>query len=468
MDSTLVVALVIGIALGAAAAWVAVGARARASMAEERQRALTDAQSAATELAAARQRLATMDDLQRRFALAEADATARRDERDAARGDVSRLTADLARLEATRAERERAHEERATALVTFQASATATIQAFANELLEAKTKSLTESNTRDLGALIDPLKERIAEFKAKVEEVYVAEGRERATLGEQVRALTDLNQAVTVTAQGLTEALKGSSRVQGDWGELVLERMLEAAGLQEGREFVTQESMRDADGNVLRPDVVLTLPNQRTVVIDSKVSLVSWVRYVEATDDDERNAASKALVASVRAHLKGLSAKSYENLHGAGALDFVVLFVPLEGAFAQALATDPALQEDAWKQQVLFAGPTTILFALRTIAHLWRQERQHQNAQEIATRAGSLIDKIARFAEVFEKVGAQLDTATRSHQEARRLLMTGNGNVVRQIEMMQDLGARASKRLPATWVGEADDRPMAALVEEVE
>ena len=468
MDVLVIAAFVVGIAIGAAAAWVAVGARARASVAEERQRALADAQSAATELAAARQRLATMDELRRRLDIAETNASTWRDERDAARGEASRLGADLARLEATRAERERALEERAAALVTFQASATATIQTFANELLEAKTKSLTESNTRDLGALIDPLKERIAEFKAKVEEVYVAEGKERATLGEQVRALTDLNQQVSREAQGLTEALKGSSKVQGDWGELVLGRMLESAGLQEGREFVTQESMRDADGNVLRPDVVLTLPNRRVVVIDSKVSLVSWVRYVEATDDDERKAASKALVASVRSHLKGLSAKSYENLHGAGALDFVVLFVPLEGAFAQALASDPALQDDAWKQQVLFAGPTTILFALRTISHLWRQERQHQNAQEIATRAGSLIDKIARFGEVFEKVGAQLDTAHRSHQEARRLLMTGSGNVVRQIEMMQDLGARASKRLPATWVGEADDRPMPALVEEVE
>jgi DNA recombination protein RmuC len=410
-----------------------------------------------------------MDDLQRRIGIAEADAIARRDERDVARSEVSRLTADLARLEATRTERERAHEERATALVTFQASATATIQAFANELLEAKSKSLTESNTRDLGALIDPLKERIAEFKAKVEEVYIAEGKERATLGEQVRALTDLNQAVTVTAQGLTEALKGSSKVQGDWGELVLGRMLESAGLQEGREFVTQESVRDADGNVLRPDVVLTLPNRRVVVIDSKVSLVSWVRYVEATDDDERASASKALVTSVRSHLKGLSTKSYENLHGAGALDFVVLFVPLEGAFAQALATDPALQEDAWKQQVLFAGPTTILFALRTISHLWRQERQQQNAQEIAARAGALIDKIVTFADQFERLGNQLDLATRTHHQARQLLTGGRGNVVRQIEMMQDLGAKVSRRLPATWVSDAeDDGAMPALVAEVE
>ncbi len=476
MDGTVIGALVVGIVIGAAAALVAASARTRATVAEERQRALTDAQATTAELAAAQQRLAIMDELRQRLGTAEADAIARRDERDAARAEASRLGADLSRLEATKAERERAHEEReraheerAAALATFQASATATIQTFANELLEAKAKSLAESNTRDLGALIDPLKERIAEFKAKVEEVYVAEGKERATLGEQVRALTDLNQQVSREAQGLTEALKGSSKVQGDWGELVLGRMLESAGLQEGREFVTQESVRDADGNLLRPDVVLTLPNRRTVVIDSKVSLVSWVGYVEATDDDERKAASKALVASVRSHLKGLSAKSYETLHGAGALDFVVLFVPLEGAFAQALATDPALQDDAWKQQVLFAGPTTILFALRTIAHLWTQERAHQNAQEIATRAGSLIDKVSSFAEAFERVGNQLDLATRTHQQARQLLTSGRGNVVRQIEMMQDLGAKASKRLPATWVGEADDdeRPLPALVEEV-
>ena len=483
--------------------WLLTTYRFRGAMIESEQRALVDRTGLQQELTQAQTRLESFEDLKVRLGrtevtLAETQresagfrsraetaeaglATARTTntdlvtERDTARAEIVKARGELASAQTRVRELEtviekdtKSHQEKLDALVTFQASATATIQTFANELLEAKAKSLTESNTRDLGALIDPLKERIAEFKAKVEEVYVAEGKERATLGEQVRALTDLNQQVSREAQGLTEALKGSSKVQGDWGELVLGRMLESAGLQEGREFVTQESMRDADGKVLRPDVILTLPNRRVVVIDSKVSLVSWVRYVEATDDDERKAASKALVASVRSHLKGLSDRSYENLHGAGALDFVVLFVPLEGAFAQALATDPALQDDAWKQQVLFAGPTTILFALRTISHLLRQERQHQNAQEIATRAGSLIDKIARFGEVFEKVGAQLDTAHRSHQEARRLLMTGSGNVVRQIEMMQDLGARVSKRLPATWVGEADDRPMPALVEEVE
>jgi DNA recombination protein RmuC len=219
----------------------------------------------------------------------------------------------------------------------------------------------------------------------------------------------------------------------------------------------------------MRPDVVLVLPNDRKVVIDSKVSLVSWVQFVEATDDAGHQAAAKALVASVRAHLKGLSAKSYETLHGPGAIDFVVLFVPVEGAFAQALASDPVLQEDAWKQQVLFAGPTTIMFALRTTAHLWRQERQRQNAQEIWSRAGALIDKIATFAEAFERMGNQLDLATRTHHQARLLLMTGRGSVVRQIEMMQDLGAQASKRLPVSWVAQPEDAMhLPALVAEVE
>jgi len=449
-------AFVVGVVLGAAAAWAAVGARARATLAEERQRALVDSQSTATELAGARQRLVSMDETRRRLEIAEADAITRRDERDAARAEASRLGADLARLEATRVERERAHEERAAALVTFQASATATIQTFANELLEAKTKSLTESNTRDLGALIDPLKERIAEFKAKVEEVYVAEGRERATLGEQVRALTDLNQAVTVTAQGLTEALKGSSKVQGDWGELVLTRVLEASGLREGQEFVTQESVRDADGNLLRPDVVLTLPNGRKVVIDSKVSLVSWVQYVEATDDAARTAAARALVASVRNHLKGLSPKGYESLYGAGALDFVVLFVPLEGAFAQALAADPALQDDAWKQQILFAGPTTILFALRTIGHLWRQEHQTRNALEIAEQAGGLYDKFVGFLADMDNVERSLTRAVEAHAGARRALASENGNIVRRVERLRDLNVRTKKEIGQAWL-DADD-----------
>jgi DNA recombination protein RmuC len=458
MDGIAIITLLIGAALGAAASWFASAARARATLAEERQRATADAQSTATELATARQRLAALPDLERRADRAAEDAATRLDERDIARAEVATLQARLAALEATHAARERADEARATALMALQADATGAIQKLAQDLLEAKTKSLAETNARDLGALIDPLKERIAEFKAKVEEVYVVEGKERATLGEQVRTLTELNQTVRRETQGLTEALRGSNKVQGDWGELVLTRVLEASGLREGQEFVTQESVRDADGNLLRPDVVLTLPNGRKVVIDSKVSLVSWVQYVEATDDDARTAAARALVASVRNHLKGLSPKGYESLYGAGALDFVVLFVPLEGAFAQALAADPALQDDAWKQQILFAGPTTILFALRTIGHLWRQERQTRNALEIAEQAGGLYDKFVGFLADMDNVERSLTRAVEAHAGARRALGVENGNIVRRVERLRDLGVRTKKEIGQAWL-DADESP---------
>lgn len=506
MDGNVIVALVVGVAIGAAAAWFAATTGARTTLADERQRILVEGQAAAIELATVRQRLEGADALAKRADEAAASAAMRLQERDDARADASRLAADLARVEATRTERDRAleeraaslvaaqadaakalqerdaarvdvadlrtrlatiettgverdraQEERAAALVTLQADAMKTIQNLANELLEAKSKSLSEANARDIGALVDPLKERIAEFKAKVEEVYVAEGKERATLGEQVRALTELNQTVSRDAQGLAEALRGSNKVQGDWGELILERILESAGLQEGREFVTQESIRDADGNLLRPDVVLTLPTGRTVVIDSKVSLVSWVQFTEATDDAGRQAAAKALAASVRAHLKGLSAKSYESLHGTNAIDFVILFVPLEGAFAQALAADPALQDDAWKQQVLFAGPTTILFCLRTIAHLWRQAQQTQNALKIAEEAGGLYDKFVGFLADMDVVEKALQRAVEAHAGARRALASERGNVVRRVENLRALGVRARREIGPAWLDGNDE-----------
>lgn len=499
IDTTAVAFLLAGVAIGIAVAWYVASGRTRVAVAEANQRALTDSQSTATELATAKQRLLHVDDQAARLKTTEEERSLRLGERDAARTEAGLLRTraetaevrfaaatdragalegerntaratlgevqvELGALKTTHREVEtrrekdaEAHVQRLADIEKAREEYTAQFQNLANELLEAKTKTLTETNTKEIGTLLDPLKERLAEFKAKVEEVYIAEGKERVALGEQVKQLTTLNQAMSKDAQGLTEALRGSSKVQGDWGELVLERILEGAGLREGHEFVTQVSTRDAEGNLLRPDVVLLLPNGRKVVIDSKVSLVAWVQYVEATDDDIRKAASGSLVASVRAHLRGLSPKAYETLYGIDSLDFVVMFVPLEGAFARALATEPALQDDAWKQQVLFSGPTTILFALRTIAHLWREERQAQNAIRIATDAGALIDKFATFVETFDRVGHQVGLAARHHEAARRLLVSGPGNVVRRIEALGRLGVQARKSLPDAWIAAADD-----------
>ena len=327
----------------------------------------------------------------------------------------------------------------------------------ANDILEEKSKRFSEQNQQSLGQLLDPLKTKLQEFQGKVEQVYVQEGKDRSALAEQVRQLMELNKTVSQEANNLTKALKGSNKTQGNWGELVLERVLESSGLRKGEEYDVQESHTLEDGRRLQPDVVVHLPEDRHLVIDAKATLVAYEDYANAEDDKHREAALKRHLDAVRSHIKGLSDKNYQDLYGLKSLDFVLMFVPIEPAFMLAVTHDRELYMDAWNKNVLLVSPSTLLFVVRTVANLWRQEAQTRNAQDIAKRGADLYDKLAGFVEDMESLGTRLNQAQKDYDGAINKLSTGRGNVIRQAEMLKKLGVKPSKSLPTPMVEIAND-----------
>lgn len=338
----------------------------------------------------------------------------------------------------------------------------------ANDILEEKSRRFTEQNQNELGALLEPLKLRLTEFQRKVEEAYVTEGKDRTALAEQVRQLMALNQTLSREARQLTEALKGSSKTQGTWGELVLERVLEASGLRRGDEYEVQVAHTDGEGRRLQPDVVIRLPEGRHLVIDAKVSLNAYEAYVAAENDGERQGALKRHLDSVRTHMKGLSQKRYEQLYGVSSLDFVLLFVPIEPAFMLAVTHDKELFMDAWQRNVLLVSPSTLLFVVRTVAHLWRQEQQNRNAQEIAKRGAELYDKLAGFVTDLQALGQRLEQARSEYDKAMGKLVAGRGNLLHRAESLKALGVKPGKNLPLGLLGEDPeaDGPLAETAEE--
>lgn len=327
----------------------------------------------------------------------------------------------------------------------------------ANDILEEKSKRFSEQNQQSMGQLLDPLKTKLQEFQGKVEQVYVQEGKDRSALAEQVRQLMELNKTVSQEANNLTKALKGSNKTQGNWGELVLERVLEGSGLRKGEEYDVQESHTLPDGRRLQPDVVVHLPDDRHLVIDAKATLVAYEDYANAEDEKHRDAALKRHLDAVRSHIKGLSDKNYQDLYGLKSLDFVLMFIPIEPAFMLAVTHDRDLFMDAWNKNVLLVSPSTLLFVVRTVANLWRQEAQTRNAQDIAKRGAELYDKLAGFVEDMESLGTRLNQAQKDYDGAINKLSTGRGNLIRQAEMLKKLGVKPSKSLPAPMVEIAND-----------
>lgn len=321
----------------------------------------------------------------------------------------------------------------------------------ANDILEEKSKKFAEQNQTSLQALLDPLRERIQVFQGKVEEVYVTEGKERSALAEQVRQLLDLNRQLSDDAGNLTRALKGQSKVQGNWGELVLERVLDAAGLLKDVHYVTQISHQREDGSRAQPDVVLKLPEERQLVIDAKVSLTAYEAWVNAATDEERKGELRRHIDSVRLHIKGLSSKNYQELYQLNSLDFVIMFIPVEPAFHLAIAEDEHLWQDAWEKNVLLVSSSTLLFVVRTVSHLWRQEQQSQNAREIARKGGELYDKLCAFVQDLESVGRNLNQAQKAHEGAVTKL-TGRGSLINRAETLRKLGVKSTKNLPASML----------------
>ncbi len=364
---------------------------------------------------------------------------------------------DLAQLR-TRADAERESAlEKLQLLTEARTALSDQFKTLATEILEEKSKRFAEQNQQNLGTLLDPLRTQLSEFKGKVEEVYVKEGQERFALTEQVKQLMELNKTLSRDATNLTNALKGSAKTQGNWGELILERVLEASGLRKGYEYHVQDSHLDEEGRRLQPDVVIHLPEERRLVVDAKVSLVAYDRFTAANSEDERAASARAHLESVRNHIRGLSAKRYQDLYGIKSLDLVVMFVPIEPAFMLAVTHDDALFMDAWQRNVLLVSPSTLLFVVRTIAHLWNQEEQSRNAQNIAAQGTKLFDKLSAFVEDLQRVGVKLKEAQTAYDSAEKRLSTGRGNAISQATTLKKLGVKTTKSLPPSLVDASGD-----------
>ena len=405
----------------------------------------------------ARDEVAALSERARRLPELEAGLRELRTTFEAAQADASRLGIEAEGLrQQLKAERD-ASAEKLSLLERARESLSDQFKALAGEILESNSRRFAEQNQNNLSHILEPLRERLGSFQQKVESIYVEEGKDRSALKEQVQQLMRLNNTLSEEARQLTAALRGSSKQQGNWGELVLERVLEASGLRKNHEYLVQDARTDADGQRRQPDVVILLPEDRRLVVDAKVSLIAYERLVNADDDAQREVALREHLNSVRNHLRQLSDKAYQNLYGGESLDFVLMFVPIEPAFISAVNSDARLFMDAWENNVLLVSPSTLLFVVRTVAHLWRQEAQNRNAQDIARRGAELYDRLVGFTEELLQVGSKLEAAQDAWRNATKRLSEGRGNVIRQAELLRELGVKPTKSMPRALSASAQD-----------
>jgi DNA recombination protein RmuC len=441
MDLSSLIIAAVAAALGALLAWLAGRA------ATERQRALASAAQAAAaaqmETAAARER----------------ELSASRAAGEQWRIQLAAAQSDAAVLRVMLDKEREAGADKLRLLQQTGEEMTLRFKQLSQEILEDKSRRFTEQNQLNIEQVLKPLREKIAGFELQVKQSYELETRDRVALKEQIAQLARLNQQVSAEANNLAGALRGQARTQGAWGELILERILELSGLEQGREYETQFAARDEAGQRYRPDVVVHLPGGRDIIIDAKASLSAYARFSEAADETAREAALAAHVASLRAHIRELGGKNYQSLEGIGSLDFVLMFVPNEAAYIDAVRSAPSLYEEALTQNIGLVCPSTLLPTLRTVSNLWKVERQGRNAQQIAEEAGRLYDKFVGFEQDLSRLGAALTTASKAYADARGKLLDGPGNVVRKIELLKKMGAKASKQLPDALRNQALPEP---------
>jgi DNA recombination protein RmuC len=338
---------------------------------------------------------------------------------------------------------------------SLQQQFTKEFENLANRILEEKSQKFVEQNRSNMDVILNPLKEKIRDFEQKVEAAYKQESAERNSLKGEIKSLMELNNRINEEAGNLTRALKGDNKAQGNWGEFILEKILESSGLQKGREYDTQVTMNDEAGRRFQPDVVVRLPENKHIIVDSKVSLVAYEAMVNATNDVDRERFKRDHLTSIRTHIKGLSEKSYDQLPEMSSPDFVLLFIPIESSFGIAVQEDKDLFSFAWDKRIVIVSPSTLLATLRTIASVWKQDRQTKNALEIARIGGSLYDKFASLLDDLKDVGAKIDAAKVRQQETIKKLSEGPGNVMKRVEDLRKLGAKTTKELPADLLEKA-------------
>jgi DNA recombination protein RmuC len=329
----------------------------------------------------------------------------------------------------------------------------------ANKVLEQSSQKLSKTSEENLGQILNPLKDRLAEFQKKVDDTYNAEARERFALKNEIEKIVNTNES-------LTTALRGSSKAQGNWGEYILTKLLEDSGLREGEQFTTQGrdlKIKGADGQHLQPDVILNLPDSKHLVIDSKVSLTHYEQFMNAESDGDKKQALDLFLNSVRTHVKGLAEKDYASAERISSPDFVFLFMPIEGAHSLALQSDGELFNFAWEKRIVLVSPTTLMASLRTVASLWKMEKQNRNTLEIARQGGALYDKFVGFVESMENIGLHLGRSQKAYDDAYGKLKDGRGNLITSSEKLRELGAKTSKSIPEKLLSETDETEKKAL-----
>ena len=377
--------------------------------------------------------------------------------------ELGALNRDKASLEA-RLEGERTrYEEQLQLLRQARESLVQEFENLANRIFDAKQQKFSEQSSRTLNSSIDPLRKEIHDFRKKVEDAYDKENAERNKLVGQIVELQKQAQKVGEDAVLLANALKGESKFQGNWGEVILERILEQSGLTKGREYETQVALKNEEGNRRNPDVIIHLPDQRDIVVDAKVSLTDYERYCRAELPDEKQRCLKQHILSLRTHINGLSRKAYEQLEGVNSLDFVLIFVPVEAAFMLALEHDHTLFRDAYDKGIILVSPSTLLATLRTIHNIWRYEDQNRNAQQIAAEAGKLYDQLVLVVESLDDLGRHIDRSQEAWQQTRKRLVDGRGNLIKKFDDIKKLGARTKRSLPDNLVEQATEQDDVSL-----
>ncbi|MEM7027743.1 MAG: DNA recombination protein RmuC [Pseudomonadota bacterium] len=427
--------LIIGILIGALFVWLLL--RKKLTTTDAQRSAVQ--QQLAVETERVQQKDVRLDEISRELERSVAKS-------QSLQSELEQYKVNLAELNTTLQEERKQAEEKLTLLQQAEKKMTDAFENLSNKILEEKSKKFTDQNKSHLGEILNPLREQLGDFKKKVEDVYEKETKERLSLFHEITHLKSLNEKMSQDAINLTNALKGESKTRGDWGEVILEKVLEHSGLRKDREYQIQPAYKDEENRHFRPDVVVHLPDNRDVIIDSKVSLVAYERYYAADDEQEKKHALSEHIKSIKTHISSLSKKNYEELTGMNSLDMVLMFVPIEPALMLALEEDDTLFQDAFKQGLFLVSPSTLSMNLQIIHNIWRNEYQNQNAKEIAKSAGNLYDKFVGFVESLEDVGDKLDKAKESYATAFNRLTDGHGNLVARVDKIRELGSLKTKK----------------------
>jgi DNA recombination protein RmuC len=435
-----VVALVAGVLIG----WLAERSRAAQLQAD----LLAEQREMYGELSATKQQLLQSEHWREECELLNNELRSLREINTSLEADLREVTT---RLESTQLHA----EDKIRQMVNSEQRLSEQFENLANRIFEHSNRRVDEQNRQSLGSLLTPLREQLDGFRRQVQDSFGVEARERHTLAHEIRNLQQLNAQMAQEAVNLTRALKGDNKTQGNWGEVVLTRVLEASGLREGHEYQTQVSIETDNRARMQPDVIVRLPQGKDVVIDAKMTLIAYERYFNAEDEYTRESALQEHIASVRSHIRLLGRKDYQQLPGLRSLDYVLMFIPVEPAFLLAIDRQPELITEALKNNIMLVSPTTLLVALRTIANLWRYEHQSRNAQQIADRASRLYDKMRLFVDDMTSVGQGLDRAQENYRQAMKKLASGRGNLLVQAEAFRGLGVEVKREINPDLVEQA-------------